>query len=85
MNLGGTTLYCAFRENSGMSPVEYLSRYRMEQARKILQNQASVKAAPFPAVFGSLYFQAVPPHYRRTPSDETVYTVRAGWNQNFLR
>ena len=57
MNLGRTTLYRAFRENSGMSPVEYLSRYRMEQARKMLQNQASVKAAALSCGFSDpLYF-----------------------------
>ncbi len=73
MNMGRTTLYRMFMDNIGMPPMEYLNRYRMAQARKMLQSRASVKAAALSCGFADpLYFSR---KFRlftgRTPSEET--------------
>lgn len=57
MSLSRTTLYRLFKESVGMSPLDYLIHYRMEQAKRMLQNKASVKSTALSCGFSDpLYF-----------------------------
>ena len=57
MNISRSTLYRLFEEEVGCSPSEYLIRYRVTQARKMLSKGASVKSAALSCGFDDpLYF-----------------------------
>ncbi|MDO5517560.1 MAG: AraC family transcriptional regulator [Clostridium sp.] len=57
LNLSRTTLYRLFKEDIGMSPMEYLKKYRIEQAKKMLLKKASVKSTALSCGFTDpLYF-----------------------------
>lgn len=57
MNVSRATLYRLFEEGAGCSPSEYLIRYRITQAEKMLSKGASVKSAAMSCGFDDpLYF-----------------------------
>ena len=64
MNISRSTLYRLFEEEVGCSPSEYLIRYRVTQARKMLSKGASVKSAALscgfddPLYFSRLFYKA---------------------------
>lgn len=57
MHLSRVTLYRLFQTNLHMSPMTYLQTYRLEQAKKMLSMDSSVKSTSVSCGFGDpLYF-----------------------------
>lgn len=60
LNVSHATLYRLFVDNMGISPQAYLQHYRIEQAKKMLMNNSSVKNTALSCGYdNALYFSKV--------------------------